>query len=69
MPIAYGEYVEILPEFQDPGDADFDWKVVEGEEKGRLTIQPQNTGMRIAPTYVVQAEWVRVVAPRGQSKA
>ncbi len=63
MPIALGEFVEILPEFQDPGDSDFVWKVVEAEEKGRLTIQPQNTGMRIVPTYVVEASWVRVVTP------
>lgn len=66
MPIAHGEYVEILPEYQDPGDSDFVWRVIAAEEKGRLTIQPQNSGMRIAPSYVVQAEWVRVVpAPFG----
>lgn len=60
-PIQRNEYVEILPQFQDPGDDEFVRVVIEGEEKGRLTVATLGTGMRITPTSVLQVGWVRVV--------
>jgi hypothetical protein len=70
MTISKGDYVRILPEFQDQGDDEFDRVVVEGEEKGRITVATLGTGMRIAPTSVLRVEWVRVVpAPTNASKS
>jgi len=70
MTIAKGDYVKILPEFQDQGDDEFDRVGVEGEEKGRITVATLGTGMRIAHTSVLRVEWVRVVpAPTSASKA
>lgn len=57
-----GDLVEILPQFQDPGDETFDWYVVEAEEKGRVTLRPTGTGMILGPTYVLKSEWVRLRA-------
>ncbi|MHB1291864.1 MAG: hypothetical protein ACYCY5_06685, partial [Sulfuricella sp.] len=38
----HGNQVEILPEFQDPGDDGFIWVVLSDEEKGRVDIRPVN---------------------------
>jgi hypothetical protein len=53
-----GDTVVILPEFQDEGDSDFVWVVAEDEEKGRVDIQPQNTGMSIPPRYTLLASQI-----------
>lgn len=53
-----GDVVVIRPEFQDKGDADFVWVVVEDEEKGRVDIQPQKTGMTVPPRYTVLASQI-----------
>lgn len=58
-PLKLGEIVELLPEYQDPGDAEFEWVVVEPEERGRLCISPVGTGMQIAPRYPVERSWLR----------
>jgi hypothetical protein len=62
MPIQKGDFVTILPEFQDPGDAEFTWQAVTDEEKGRVTLQVLGTGMHIAPTYVMKTEWIQVTS-------
>lgn len=54
-----GDPVEILPEFQDEGDDEFLWVVVDDEEKGRVTISALNSALNIKPQHVVQIEWIR----------
>lgn len=61
MKINKGDYIRILPEFQDPGDDEFTRVVIEGEEKGRITVATLGTGMHITPTSVLRVEWVEVV--------
>lgn len=55
-----GDKVEILREFQDPGDESFTWIVVGDEEKGRVDITPINIPLDIRPTHTVQAHWIRL---------
>lgn len=55
-----GDLVEILPSFQDPGDGEFFWVAVDDEEKGRVWISAINSGLRMRPVHVVQAEWIRL---------
>lgn len=53
-----GDVVVILPESQDAGDSDFVWVVVEDEDKGKVDIQPQGTGMSMPPRYTVTASQI-----------
>ena len=55
-----GDAVELLPRFQDPGDSEFEWVVVEAEDRGRLVISPLGTGLKVVPRYPVERAWVRV---------
>jgi len=57
-PLKHGERVKIKPEFQDPGDDKFDWRVDGDEEKGRLDVVPHGTGMHILPKLTVQSHMV-----------
>lgn len=57
--IKAGDKVEILPVFQDDGDADFEWIAVDDESQGRVTITPIGTGLAIPPQHVVKVEWLR----------
>lgn len=61
MNIRKGDLVEILPQFQDPSDDEFRWLAVDDEEKGRVTIAALGTNLRVAPTTVVRADWVKLV--------
>lgn len=54
-----GDVIEILPEYQDKGDAEFTWVVIEDEEKGRVTISPIDSKLTIKPTYVMQASFIK----------
>lgn len=54
-----GDAVELLPEYQDPGDSEFAWVVVEPEDRGRLVISPLGTGLNVVPRYPVERAWVR----------
>lgn len=54
-----GDAVELLPEHQDPGDSEFEWVVVEAEDRGRLVISPLGTGMKIIPRFPVERAWIR----------
>lgn len=59
IPLKAGEEVELLPEYQDLGDSEFKWVVVEEEDRGRLFISPIGTGLKIVPRYPVERSWVR----------
>lgn len=59
-PLKKGDQVEILPEFQDPGDSEFTWVVVDGEHLDRVVISPIGTNLRIAPTYTVERSWLKL---------
>jgi len=54
--ITKGQPVAIKPEFQDKGDDAFSWVAVDCEQNGRVTISPTDTGLAIAPTYVVRVD-------------
>jgi len=56
-----GDRVEILPEFQDAGDSEFTWRVLEDEEKGRVDISPVNINLQIKPRYTVSVNQIRLV--------
>jgi hypothetical protein len=50
--------VKILPEFQDEGDDEFTWIVVNDEEKGRVDISAIDSPLTIKPIHTVQIEWL-----------
>ena len=54
-----GDRVEILTEFRDPGDEEYDWVVVGNEDKGRVDISPVNHPLTLKPTYTVAAKQLR----------
>lgn len=54
-----GDIVEILPEFQDLGDDEYVWVVVDDESKGRVSISAENSQLKIKPVHVVRAEWIK----------
>lgn len=60
MSIRKGDLIEIFPQFQDLGDEGFRWLAVDDEEKGRVTIATLGTNLRIVPTTVVRADWVKL---------
>jgi hypothetical protein len=51
--IKKGDEVKIKPEWQDPGDSEFTWVAIEDQDGDRVRIAPTNTGMRLAPQYVI----------------
>ena len=51
--IAKGDTVRILPQWCDPGDDALHWIALEDEDGGRVRIAPTNTGLTIAPNYIV----------------
>lgn len=57
----HGNQVEILPEFQDPGDDGFIWVVLGDEEKGRVDIRPVNIDLTIKPIYTVTVDQIKLV--------
>lgn len=61
--IRKGDTIRIRPEFQDDGDDQFRWIAVEDshDERGkmpRLKITPTDTGLAIAPVYVVTPDQI-----------
>lgn len=56
-----GDEVRILPEFQDAGDADLIWIVMDDEEKGRVDVCPVSVAMKIKPTYPLLSHQVELV--------
>lgn len=57
-----GDVVEILPQFQDEGDSEYVWTVVDDEEKGRVLISALNSALHIRPIHTVQAEWIKLIS-------
>lgn len=55
------DVVEILKEFQDPGDSNFTWVVLNDEEKGRVDITPIDINLTIKPTYTLRTEQIKRV--------
>ena len=68
-PLQVGDSVELLPQYQDPGDAEFEWVVVEAEDRGRLVISPLGTGLKLVPKYPVERSWVRPSASPAKSQS
>jgi hypothetical protein len=54
-----GDLIEILPQFQDEGDSEYIWEVLNDEEKGRVSISALNSEMLIKPIHVVERDWIR----------
>ena len=59
-----GDIVEMLEEFQDPGDDTLTWIVQADEEKGRVDLVPDEVGGTIKPMYTVKTDWIRLTAPK-----
>lgn len=55
-----GDIVEILEEFQDPGDSTYTWMVLHDEEKGRVDISPTNIKLKIKPTYTLRTNQIKL---------
>lgn len=53
-----GDIVKIKPEFQDLGDDEFTWVVLNDEEKGRADITAIDSQLAIKPIHVVQTDWI-----------
>lgn len=56
-----GDIVKILPEFQDAGDDEYTWVVLNDEEKGRVDISAVDSQLTIKPIHIVQASWIEHV--------
>ena len=56
--------MHILPQWQDPGDAEYIWIAVEDESDGRVTITPVNYALRFKPQYVVRTDMLEKGAGR-----
>lgn len=59
-----GDIVEMLEEFQDPGDDTLTWVVQADEEKGRVDLVPLEVGGAIKPLYTVKTDWIRIARPK-----
>ena len=51
--IVKGDTVRLLPQWQDPGDDALHWIATEDEDGGRVRIAPLDSGLTIAPNYIV----------------
>lgn len=55
-----GDTVRIRPAFQDDGDNEFTWVVLNDEEKGRVDISAIDSPLTIKPVHTVQTEWIEL---------
>lgn len=53
-----GDYIKILPEFQDEGDDSFCWVCITDEEKGMVDVSPEGTALHFPPIYSMRVEWI-----------
>ena len=53
-----GDIVKIKPEFQDSGDDEFTWLVINDEDKGRIDISAVNSPLKVKAIHTVQTEWI-----------
>ena len=51
-----GDPVIIKTEWQDPGDDQFNWEVIEDECRARVTICPVDSPLAIKPYYRVNTD-------------
>lgn len=58
--IAKGDTVRILPQWQDHGDDELTWIATEDEHGGRVRIAPLDSGLTIAPNYIVLTSMLEV---------
>lgn len=58
--IAKGDTVRILPQWCDPGDEALHWIALEDEDGGRVRIAPLDSGLTIAPNYIVRVDMLEV---------
>ena len=56
--IAKGTTVRILPQWQDPGDDALHW--IATEDGGRVRIAPLDSGLTLAPNYIVLTTMLEV---------
>lgn len=54
--IRKGDTVRLLPQWQDHGDDQLTWIALEDEDGGRVRISPIDSGLSIAPNYVVRTD-------------
>ena len=54
--IQAGDTVRLLPQWQDPGDEALHWITLEDQDGRRVRIAPTDTGLTIAPQYVVRVD-------------
>ena len=60
--IAKGDTVRILPQWCDPGDEALHWIALEDEDGGRVRIAPLDSGLSIAPNYIVLTSMLEATA-------
>ena len=58
--IVKGDTVRILPQWCDPGDEALHWIATEDEDGGRVRIAPLDSGLTIAPNYIVLTSMLEV---------
>lgn len=60
--IAKGDTVRLLPQWCDPGDDALHWIATEDEDGGRVRIAPLDSGLTIAPNYIVLTSMLEATA-------
>jgi hypothetical protein len=48
-----GDRIDILPQWQDPGDGNYVWVAIDDEENGKVTISPISMDVAIKPCTTV----------------
>lgn len=59
--IKNGDRIEILKEWMDAGEESLNYIAVSDEEKGRVDIQAQNSGLRFPPINTVDTHMIRKI--------
>jgi hypothetical protein len=60
--ICKGDRIEILPEWQDPGDDKYEWYATDDEDGGRVSITPV-MDLPYPPVHRVRTSMIRKVEP------
>lgn len=56
--IKKGDRIDILPQWQDAGDANYVWVATDDEENGRITICPISMQISIKPRSTVDVSMI-----------
>ena len=59
--------MRIRPEWQDPGDGEFEWYAIEDEDGGRVCIRPV-MDLPIPPNSIVTTKMVERVSAEGDTR-